>query len=102
MTVESGTARNRTEPGVYFKGLPEDRCQCPHWGFVIKGQLRYSTANGEEVFNAGDLYYIAAGHVPHYEPGTEYVEFSPAEELAKTAEVVLRNIELMGLPQATI
>ena len=31
-------------PGVdsapIFKGLPDDRCQCPHWGYVTKGRLR--------------------------------------------------------------
>lgn len=23
-----------------FKGLPGDSCQCPHWGYVIKGRMR--------------------------------------------------------------
>ena len=22
----------------FMKGLPDDRCQCPHWGYVLKGQ----------------------------------------------------------------
>ena len=22
----------------FMKGLPDDRCRCPHWGYVIKGQ----------------------------------------------------------------
>ena len=21
-----------------FRGLPDDRCQCPHWGYVVKGK----------------------------------------------------------------
>lgn len=24
-----------------FKGLPDDRCQCRHWGVVIKGQVTF-------------------------------------------------------------
>ena len=24
-----------------FVGLPDDRCQCPHWGYVFKGKLVY-------------------------------------------------------------
>ena len=22
-----------------FKGLPDDRCQCPHWGYLVKGSF---------------------------------------------------------------
>ena len=33
-----------------FAGLPDDRCQCVHWGYVIKGKLTYKTAAGEETF----------------------------------------------------
>ena len=95
MTVERGSARNRTEPGEAFRGLPDDRCQCPHWGYVLKGQLSYRTADGVETFNAGDLYYVGPGHTPAYEAGTEYIEFSPSDELAKTADVVVANVEAM-------
>src|SRR5215216_2904914 len=24
-----------------LKGLPDDRCQCPHWGYVLEGSLTY-------------------------------------------------------------
>ena len=23
-----------------FAGLPDDRCQCPHWGYVVRGTFR--------------------------------------------------------------
>ena len=23
----------------FMKGLPDDRCQCPHWSYVIKGKM---------------------------------------------------------------
>jgi hypothetical protein len=92
MSVEMGSISQQVDPAPFFKGLPDDRCQCPHWGYIIRGRLRYKTAHGEEVFNAGDAYYIAPGHTPVFEAGTEYVEFSPADEIAKTAEVVLANM----------
>lgn len=60
-----------------FKGLPDGRCQCPHWGYVIKGRFRVSYADHEEVINAGELYYLAPGHLPYVEEDTEVVEFSP-------------------------
>jgi len=64
-----------------FKGLPDDRCQCEHWGYVIKGKVSFKTADGEETFEAGDAYYMPAGHTPVLYAGTEIVEFSPTKEL---------------------
>jgi hypothetical protein len=78
-----------------LKSLPDDRCQCPHWGYVIKGRMRVIYADREEVIEAGDAYYLAPGHVPILESGTQVVEFSPAEEYSKTAEVAVRNFEAL-------
>ncbi|MBI4320022.1 MAG: cupin domain-containing protein [Chloroflexi bacterium] len=75
-----------------FKGLPDDRCQCPHWGYVLKGRIRIKYHDREEVFNAGDAYYMAAGHIPFVEEESELVEFSPKGEYQKTMEVVARNM----------
>ena len=27
-----------------FVGLPDDRCQCPHWGYVFEGRRRVGYA----------------------------------------------------------
>jgi hypothetical protein len=79
-----------------FRGLPDDRCQCPHWGYVLKGKLTYHYADGEDVITAGQAYYIPPGHTPHLSPGTEVVEFSPTDLLAKSMEVVMRNLAQAG------
>jgi hypothetical protein len=77
-----------------LKGLPDDRCQCPHWGYVIRGTLTVRFGDREEVYEAGDAFYAPPGHVPvGNEPDTEYVQFSPADELRKTSEVIMRNLE---------
>ncbi len=76
-----------------FKGLPDDRCQCEHWGYVIKGKVSFKTADGEETFEAGDAYYMPAGHTPVLYAGTEIVEFSPTKELQQTMDVVSKNME---------
>lgn len=57
-----------------FKGLPDDRCPCPHWGYVFKGRLTFQCGDREEIFEAGDAFYLEGGHVPTSpEPGTEYL-----------------------------
>ena len=76
-----------------FAGLPDDACQCPHWGYVISGAMRVKTTDGsEEVVGGGELYYLAPGHVPIFDQSTDLVEFSPADELAKTMQVVAKNM----------
>jgi hypothetical protein len=75
-----------------FAGLPEDRCQCAHWGYVIKGKVVVKTANGDETFETGDAYYVGPGHTPVLYAGTEVVEFSPTTELQETLAVVEKNM----------
>ncbi|WP_370944258.1 hypothetical protein AB5J62_34900 [Amycolatopsis sp. cg5] len=81
-----------------LKGLPQDQCQCPHWGYVIKGRMTVLTADGEEVYEAGDAFYTPAGHAPSkHQAGTEVIMFSPEEELNKTSKAVSANAEEEGL-----
>jgi hypothetical protein len=80
----------------FFAGLPDDRCQAPHWGYVVQGKVTFKTADGEETFEAGDAYYVPPGHTPVLYAGTEVVEFSPTEELQRTMEVVTKNMEAAG------
>jgi hypothetical protein len=83
--------------GPLFKGLPDDRCQCPHMGYVIRGKLKFTFADGhEEVYEAGDAYYAPPGHLPYLYAGSEVVEFSPTAELQQTIEVVTKNMEAAG------
>jgi hypothetical protein len=88
--LEYFPAGTDTEP--LFKGLADDRCQCPHWGYVIRGRLRVRYADHEETVSAGDAYYMAPGHLPVFDEDTEVVEFSPRGEYQKTMEVAARNI----------
>jgi hypothetical protein len=78
-----------------FTGLPDDQCQCEHIGYVIKGKLAFRSGDREEVFEAGDAYYVGPGHTPVLYAGTEVVEFSPTEELGRTMEVVTKNTQAM-------
>ena len=81
-----------------FKGLPDDRCQSPHWGYVIGGRVTFKYADRDEVFETGDAYYAPPGHVPVVAAGTEIVEFSPTEAYRQTMAVVSAN--LAALPSA--
>ena len=95
-TVNFVSFREDIDATPLLKGLPDDRCQCPHWGYVISGRLTFRFADHEEVFEAGDAFYTPPGHAPvQHEPGTEIVIFSPADELRETEAVMERNMQAM-------
>ncbi|MFF0341465.1 cupin domain-containing protein [Kribbella sp. NPDC004875] len=84
------------DPAEYFAGLPDDRCQCPHWGFVTAGAITFRWADHSETYRTGDAYYAGPGHLPLITAGTSLVEFSPTTELQKTMAVIGANLERAG------
>ena len=88
-----------TDATPLFKGLPDDRCPAPHWGYVIKGQVRVIYADHQEVLRAGDLYYLPSGHTAIVEEDYEAVEFSPPAAHEQVLDVIKRNAAMA--PTAT-
>ncbi len=79
-----------------FKGLPDDRCQCRHLGYVVKGSFRVTYLDGrEEIVRAGEAYVLDPGHFVQTIEPTEVVEFSPREEHDRTMAAVAQNIGLV-------
>ena len=73
-TVESvsfGADADRDGP------LPGGACQCPYWGYVIAGRVRFVSADDEEVYEAGDAFFRPPGCRPHVDAGEELLQFSP-------------------------
>jgi hypothetical protein len=98
MTVELDVLEPNLNVDHLFEGLPDDCCQAEHWGYVIEGEIRYEMHEGDDVVAvAGDAYYVPPGHRPHSgTKGAKVVEFSKTEDMAKTMEVVERNMESAG------
>ncbi|MGW7088583.1 hypothetical protein ACWGH2_34465 [Streptomyces sp. NPDC054871] len=69
-------------------GMPDGLCQCPHWGYLLKGRLKMRTASGAEIYEAGEAFYWAPGHAPEALEDCEYVDFSPAKELGEVVDHV--------------
>ncbi len=78
---------------LLFKELPHG-CECPHWGYLLKGRMRVKYADHEEVMTAGEAYYLAPGHLPVMEEDCEMVEFSPKDLSRKMLEIAGRNMAL--------
>jgi hypothetical protein len=77
-----------------FKGLHGDMCQCPHWGFVLRGQLTTSDAIGvEETVTANDLFYWPPGHNVRVDADAEIIMFSPQHEHSQVIEHMIRKVQ---------
>jgi hypothetical protein len=64
-----------------FQGLEGDLCQCPHWGYVLSGQLSTTDAKGaQEIVNMNDLFYWPPGHNVKVTADAELVMFSPQQQ----------------------
>jgi hypothetical protein len=64
-----------------FMGLEGNLCQCPHWGYLLSGQLTTTDSKGiHEIVNAKDLFYWPAGHNVKVNADAEIVMFSPQHE----------------------
>src|SRR5260370_39796942 len=62
-TVNFVSFRQDIDGTPLLQGLPDDRCQCPHWGYVAKGQVTYRFADHDEVFQSRDAFYVSPGHI---------------------------------------
>ncbi len=64
-----------------FVGLAGNVCHCPHWGFVLRGRLTTTAADGAtETVAANDLFYWPPGHNVKVEDDAEIIMFSPQQE----------------------
>ncbi len=64
-----------------FIGLEGNQCQCPHWGYMLSGQITTTDKTGvEEVTNENDLFFWPPGHNVKVNADAEIIMFSPQME----------------------
>jgi hypothetical protein len=77
-----------------FRGLEDDLCQCPHWGFVLRGRLTTTDVNGaQETVNANDLFYWPPGHNVRVDSDAEIVMFSPQREHTHVIDHMIARVQ---------
>jgi hypothetical protein len=79
-----------------LKGLPDDRCQCPHWGYLFKGSMLVRYADHEGTISAGQAFYMPPGHAPEALEACELIQFSPTERLHEVIEDITGNAQAMN------
>ena len=93
--IEFVTFKQDIDATPLLKGLPNDQCPCPHSGYVLKGRVTFTVDGREEVLEPGDAFYVPAGHLQRAEAGTEYLQFSPAKEMAEVEQQIMKNMQAM-------
>ena len=76
-----------------FQGLEGGLCQCPHWGFVVRGRITTTDALGnQETVSANDLFYWPPGHNVRVDADAEIIMFSPEHEHSRVIEHMLEKV----------
>lgn len=87
MTGEYFSLAAGTDITPLLKGLRENLCQSPHWGYMIQGRLTVTYSDGEqEAVRAGDLFYWPPGHTLKVDEDAEIILFSPQVEHCATLD----------------
>lgn len=77
-----------------FQGLNGNACDCPHWGFVLRGRLTTTDTNGEhETVATDDLFYWPPGHNVKVDADAEIIMFSPQREHTHVIDHMIAKVQ---------
>ena len=63
--------------------FPGAACPVAHWGYIYSGKVRVEYLNQpEEVFSAGDFFFVPPGHRPYMLEDTELLQITDAGEFS--------------------
>ena len=82
-----------TDIAPLLKGLEDDLCQSPHWGYLIEGEITVTYTDGsKESVNGGDLFYWPPGHTVAVSQDAEIILFSPQQEHCAVVEHLRKQL----------
>lgn len=82
-----------TDIAPLLKGLENDLCQSPHWGYVIEGEVTVTYQDGKaETISGGDLFYWPPGHTVRVGQDAEMILFSPQHEHGEVLDHLLAKL----------
>jgi hypothetical protein len=70
-----------TDIAPLLKGLKDDACHAPHWGYMLTGELVVTYTDGKvDTCKESDLFYWPPGHSVRVVRDAEVILFSPQLE----------------------
>jgi hypothetical protein len=91
ITVAFEEATAGQDASAMVRGLPDDRCQAPHWGYLFSGKIVVHYKDRTETVEAGQAYFIEPGHSIEFLEDSSALEFTPTAALERTFAAVRRN-----------
>lgn len=80
-----------TDIAPLLKGLKDDGCHAPHWGYMLSGELVVTYTNGStETCRGNDLFYWKPGHSVRVVADSEVILFSPEREHTEVLDHMLK------------
>jgi|SRR5215204_3742762 len=93
MTVAFNELPAGTDFTPMFQGLKNNSCHCPHWGYLLEGELLIKYDDGtEEIITTGDVFYLQPGHTAIVQTDTKFIDFSPEKELKEVLDHVSKKM----------
>ena len=76
-----------------LRGLEDDLCQSPHWGYLIEGEVTVTYKDGQQETICGEeLFYWPPGHTVKVGKDAEIILFSPQAEHCKVVEHLSKQL----------
>lgn len=83
-----------TDIAPLLKGLKDDGCHAPHWGYMLSGELVVTYTDGStDACNGNDLFYWRPGHTVRVVSDAEVILFSPAREHTEVMDHMLNAMK---------
>ena len=93
MTVAFNEIPAGTDLSPLLQGLKNNSCQCPHWGYVLEGEITMKYDDGvEEKLQEGDVFYMQPGHTATVGKNLRLIDFSPERELNEVMSHIAKKM----------
>lgn len=93
MTVAFNEIPAGTDFSPLLQGLKNNSCHCPHWGYMVEGELliKYDDKT-EETLTTGDVFYLPPGHTAIVLKDMKFLDFSPEKELNEVMSHIAKKM----------
>ena len=93
MTVAFNEIPASTDITPLLQGLKNNSCYCPHWGYVVEGEMLVKYDNGtEERLTSGDVFYLPPGHTAIVEKDLKLIDFNPTKEFSEVMNHIAKKM----------
>lgn len=97
MTVAFNEIPAGTDLSPLLEGLKNNSCHCPHWGYIIEGEMLIKYDDGtDETLTTGDLFYLPPGHTGIVQQDLKILDFSPEKELNEVMAHIAKKMAHSG------